>query len=120
MSGSQSDPNAARARLQRVVENNGAAMEDFLSDPRELTEAHLELRFPYRGPAPYEFAGLPAMLLIQWAEDDIGAFNFLRRVIGHMIRTGQRVPEVWRDFHAGLVEGNVTQPAPERSGRKSV
>lgn len=114
MNGGVPDPVAARDWLQHVVASNRPVLEDFLAGEAELSEIHLQERFP----SSVSLGGLPGMLLRQWADIDRSAFDFIRKKIAEMVRAAQPVPDSWRELHAKLVEGAAK--APKKRGRSAV
>lgn len=111
MSGGQPDPVAARAWLKRMLITNHKALENFLNSPDDLREELLDAVFPYRsGPLPAQLDGIASIALLDWAQTTASGFNFLRKVIAGLVRSSQPVPEIWRNLHAGIVDGTIKAP----------
>jgi hypothetical protein len=120
MSGGVSGPVKPRAWLQGVVAANQRALERFLCSEMDLREELLDIAFPYQsGPLPPQLDGIAALALLHWAETTSAGFWFLRKVMGRLVRSGEPVPEAWRDLHAGILDGTATEPSGKK-GRPSV
>lgn len=113
------DPKGARAWLKSYITANQQALQVFLKSQSDLREEMLGDAFPYMsGPLPKKFGGIASPLLLQWAETDIAGFSYLRRVMAGLVRSGEPIPEVWRELHAGILDGTVS--APPVTGRTAV
>ena len=111
MSGGQPDPVAARAWLKRMLITNHKALENFLNSPGDLREELLDAVFPYRsGPLPAQLDGIASIALLHWAQTTASGFNLVRKVIAGLVRSSQPVPEIWRNLHAGIVDGTIKAP----------
>jgi hypothetical protein len=120
MSRSVPDYDAARAWLKSYIAENRPALVEFLNSDRALAEDHLAKAFPYEGgPLPAQLGGIVSILLLQWAETTTAGFWYLRRVMGRLVRSGEPVPELWRNLHAGILDGTITEPIT-KGGRGSV
>lgn len=112
MKGGKPDPNAARAWLRDVLSSNKTTLQRYLHDKADPSEEVLAKVFPYQsGPLPAQLDGIALLLLLNWAETTPAGFSFLRNIIAGLVRSGQPVPEAWRDLHAGIVDGSVTAPS---------
>ena len=113
------DPKGARAWLKSYIAVNRQALQVFLNSQSDLREEMLGDAFPYvSGPPPPKLGGIASPLLLQWAETDTAGLGYLRRVMAGLVRSGEPIPEVWRELHAGILDGTVL--APPVTGRTAV
>ena len=113
------DPKGARAWLKSDITVNREALQVFLTSQSDLREEMLGNAFPYvSGPLPPELGGIVSLLLLQWAERETAGLSYLRRVMAGLVRSGEPIPEVWRELHAGILDGTVS--APPVTGRTAV
>ena len=118
MSGGQPAPEAARSWLRRQLQTNHKALENFLKSSDDLGEEFLDAAFPYRsGPLPAQLGGIASIALLHWAQTTASGLNFLRKVIAGLLRSSQPVPEIWRNLHAGIVDGTITAPIGKKGRR---
>jgi hypothetical protein len=59
---------------------------------------------------PAQLNGIASIALLHWAQTTVSGFNFLRKVIAGLVRSSQPVPEIWRNLHAGIMDGTITEP----------
>lgn len=120
MKGGKPDPNAARAWLRDVLSSNITTLQRYLDNKADPSEEVLAELFPYQsGPLPAQLDGIALLLLLNWAEKTPAGFSFLRKIIAGLVRSGQPVPEAWRDLHAGIVDGSITASSASK-GRPPV
>jgi hypothetical protein len=113
------NPKGARAWLKSQIAANRQALQDFLASKSDLRAEFLEDAFPYHsGPLPPSLGGIASPLLLQWAETDAAGLSYLRGVMAGLVRSGEPIPAVWRDLHAGILDGTVS--APPVTGRTAV
>jgi len=113
------DPVGARAWLKGEITANRVALHRLLHGNRsDMREELLAERFPYKsGPLPPIFGGIASVLLLNLAETDLSGYAFLRKVMARLVRSGEPIPEVWREMHANILEGQAT--LPQAKGRPS-
>lgn len=112
MTGGKPGPDAARDWLSGVLSVNKTTLQRYLENKADPIEEVLAELFPYQsGPLPAQLDGIALLLLLNWAEKTPAGFSFLRKIIAGLVRSGQPVPEAWRDLHAGIVDGSVTAPS---------
>ena len=105
------DPKGARAWLKSQIAANRQALQDFLASKSDLRAEFLEDAFPYHsGPLPPSLGGIASPLLLQWAETDAAGLSYLRGVMAGLVRSGEPIPAVWPDLHAGILDGTVSTP----------
>lgn len=113
------DPKNARSWLKSYIAANQQALQDFLDSKSDLRKEILEGAFPYHtGPLPPEMDGIVLLLLLQWAETDTAGLRYLREVMAGLVRSGEPIPEVWRELHARILDG--TGSVPPITGRTAV
>ena len=113
------DPKGARAWLKSDITVNREALQDFLSSKSDLREEMLGNAFPYvSGPLPPELGGIVSLLLLQWAERETAGLSYLRGMMAGLVRSGEPIPEVWRELHARILDGIAS--VPPVTGRTAV
>lgn len=111
---------AAREWLRKHLASNADAYKDFTAKKTDIQLFILSDAYPYNsGPLPPRISGIVLLLLLQWGENTIAGHRFLRCLIAGLVRSGEAVPDIWRKFHAGVLDGSIIEPPPPR-GRKSV
>lgn len=114
----KADPVGARAWLKNQITANRGAFHSFLGDRTDMREELLAERFPYKsGPLPPIFMGIASVLLLNLAETDRSGYAFLSKVMARLVRSGEPIPEIWREMHANILEGQAT--LPKAKGRSS-
>ena len=120
MSDPATNAQAARAWLRGHLDANAQAFKDFLADKADIRQLVLTATFPYQGgPLPPEISGIVLPLLLSWAKTSVAGHQFLRGLIAGLVRSGEPVPDVWRGFHADVLDGTTREP-PSPKGRKAV
>lgn len=120
MSDPVTNAQAARVWLRKHLDANAKAFKDFLADETDIRQLVLTAAFPYQaGPLPPGISGIVLPLLLSWAETTVAGHQFLRRLIAGLVRSGEPVPDVWRGFHADVLDGTTREP-PSSKGRKAV
>lgn len=105
------DPKDARTWLKNYIAANQQALEDFLDSKSDLRKEVLEGAFPYHsGPLPPELSGIVSLLLLQWAETETAGLSYLRGVMAGLVRSGEPIPEVWRELHVRILDGKASVP----------
>jgi hypothetical protein len=113
------NPKGARAWLKSHIAANRQALQDYLDSKSDLRVEFLEDAFPYHsGPLPPSLGGIASPLLLQWAETDAAGLSYLRGVMAGLVRSGEPIPELWRDLHAGILDATVS--ALPVTGRSAV
>jgi hypothetical protein len=113
------DPKGARAWLKSYISANQQTFQVFINSKSDLREEELGDAFPYvSGPLPPKLSGIASLLLLQWAETDTAGLSYLRGVMARLVRSGEPIPEVWRELHADILDGTVS--ARQAKGRVSV
>lgn len=111
---------AAREWLKKQLASNADAYKDFIKNKTNIQLFILNDAFPYNsGPLPPKISGLVLPLMLTWGETTTAGHHFLRCLIAGLVRSGEPVPNLWSEFHAGVLDGSVVEPPPRR-GRKSV
>ena len=124
MRGGKPDPKGARTWLHDYISSKQKMLKDYRDSNVDLREELLADMFPYlSGPFPSMLSGIASLhlldwdkSLLEWAEETTAGYNFLRKVIADLVRSGQPVPKVWRHLGAGIIDGSITAPS-ERQGR---
>lgn len=120
MSDVRPNPKAARAWLKGVITANQKEMKGFLEDKLDLREEFLNELFMYRsGGLTPAYEGLASLWLLELARTTPAGYNFLRKLIAELVRNRESVPEVWREMHAGILDGSNEQPGIN-TGRPAV
>ena len=113
------DPKGARAWLKSDITVNREALQVFLTSQSDLREEMLGNAFPYvSGPLPPELGGIVSLLLLQWAERETAGLSYLRGMMAGLVRSGEPIPEVWRELHARILDGIAS--VPPVTGRTAV
>ena len=98
---------------------NREALQVFLTSQSDLREEMLGNAFPYvSGPLPPELGGIVSLLLLQWAERETAGLSYLRGMMAGLVRSGEPIPEVWRELHARILDGIAS--VPPVTGRTAV
>ena len=113
------DPKGARAWLKSDITVNREALQVFLTSQSDLREEMFGNAFPYvSGPLPPELGGIVSLLLLQWAERETAGLSYLRGMMAGLVRSGEPIPEVWRELHARILDGIAS--VPPVTGRTAV
>jgi hypothetical protein len=106
------DPKDARSWLKSYIAANRQALQDYLDSKSDLRAEFLRDAFPYHsGPLPPKLGGIASLLLLQWAETDAAGLSYLRLVMAELVRSGEPIPEVWRELHADILDGTASVPS---------
>lgn len=109
---------AAREWLHNHLALNTEAYKRFIESKEDIRLLILNDAFPYNtGPLPPQISGLVLPLLLRLGETTTAGHQFLRHLIAELVRSGEPVPDIWRKFHAGVLDGSKVEPLPPR-GRK--
>ena len=120
MNSTSASAQAAREWLKKHLASKADAYKDFIANKADMQLLILSDAFPYNsGPLPPHISGIVLPLLLMWGETTIAGHHFLRRLIAGLVRSGEPVPEIWREFHAGVLAGSMVEPSPPK-GRKPV
>ncbi|MDV7201480.1 hypothetical protein RYZ18_09090 [Roseovarius sp. 10] len=120
MNSTSASAQAAREWLKKHLASKADAYKDFIANKADMQLLILSDAFPYKsGPLPPQISGIVLPILLRWGETTIAGHHFLRRLIAGLVHSGEPVPEIWRDFHAGVIAGSLVEPSPSK-GRKQV
>lgn len=120
MSATSTEGKAARIWLKGHLASHAQAFKGFIADKTDIRQLILADAFPYQsGPLPPNISGIVLPLMLSWAEATVAGHRFMRGLIAGLVRSGEPVPEAWREFHANVLDGTTLEP-PSPKGRKAV
>lgn len=102
-------PERARDWLITYIAANQQALQAFLNSESDLRAEIMRDVFPYAaGPLPPKLGGIASLLLLRWAETDSSGLSYLREVMAALVRSGEPIPEIWRELHARILDGTIS------------